>query len=302
MDARLATALDWSASVVGPCEIASSDTRFHGRETVLRLRTADSHCYLKLHEALDSWGQEVHGYEQWAPAFGELAPRLLGICEQEPLALLISELPGKILDSVEMPVAQERAAWRAAGEALVALHAVPAGDHFGPCRRDGSPIGEPITDAVRYMRSQLDEWMTTGLRLGVLTDEEQRDVAAARTLASCFAGERPTACHRDYDPVNWMVDDAGRFCGVIDFEFAYWDTRITEFARYPDWDWWRRPDLLEAIQEGYGHMFTPIEEQQLLVANAQYALGAIVWGAEHEYYGFMEEGQQGMAALRESLR
>jgi hypothetical protein len=73
--------------------------------------------------------------------------------------------------------------------------------------------------------------------------------------------------------------------------------RVTEFSRYPDWEWIHRPDLVEALLEGYGRSLTPTEEQQCLVARAQYALGAITWGMEEAYYGFVAEGRQALKHL-----
>jgi hypothetical protein len=46
-----------------------------------------------------------------------------------------------------------------------------------------------------------------------------------------------------------------------------------------------------------GRVFTPQEEQQRLMAHANYALGAIVWGSENAYYGFAKEGRQALEYL-----
>ena len=84
-----------------------------------------------------------------------------------------------------------------------------------------------------------------------------------------FAGERPVPCHRDYGPANWLVTDDGVWAGVIDFEFAYWDVRVADFSRYPDWEWIHRPNLLDAFFDGYGRRLTPKEEQQRLRASEE---------------------------------
>jgi Ser/Thr protein kinase RdoA (MazF antagonist) len=105
----------------------------------------------------------------------------------------------------------------------------------------------------------------------------------------------------DYGPANWLVSDEGVWTGVIDFEFAYWDVRVTDFTRYPEWQWIERPDLIEAFFEGYGRAFTPQEEQQRLVSHAQFALSAVVWGLESAYYGFAAEGHQALKRLGELL-
>jgi Ser/Thr protein kinase RdoA (MazF antagonist) len=247
------------------------------------------------------WGREVHGYEQWAPAFGAFAPPLLAVHEEEPLALLIGELPGAVLENVQLPVEQEQEAWRTAGRMLTALHDLEHGAFFGPCGRDGAPLGPAISDAVEYVTTDLEREIVKGVRAGYIDDREVAVVRAAQVLTSAFAGERPTPCHRDYCPYNWLVTDDGAWAGVIDFEFAYWDVRVAEFSRYADWEWIHRPDLVAALFDGYGRPLTPREEQQALVARTQYALGAITWGCENGFYGFVEEGRQALAHLSNLL-
>ncbi len=90
--------------------------------------------------------------------------------------------------------------------------------------------------------------------------------------------------------------------GVIDFEFAHWDVRVADFSRYPDWTYIERPDLVEAFFEGYRRFLTHEEEQQLLVAHAEYALGAITWGRDHSFFGFEREGRESLAHLASALR
>ena len=122
------------------------------------------------------------------------------------------------------------------------------------------------------------------------------------TVSQALEGERPVPCHRDYCAANWLVSEAGIWTGVIDFEFAYWDVRVADFSRDPDWAWIRRPDLFNAFFEGYGRALTPSESQQLLVAHAEYALGAILWGRDNAFYGFEREGRESLAHLATLLR
>lgn len=293
--------LAWCSFVVGPCQVVSGSQRDDGRSSLSRLQTASGYTYLKVHQDRAMWEREVHGYERWAPAFGAFAPPLLAIHEDEPLALLIAELPGAILENVQLPVEQERAAWHRAGQMLAALHGLDHGPFFGPCGRDGTPIDAAISDAVEYISTDLDRETAKAVRAGYIDDQELAVVRAAQSLTSAFAGERPTACHRDYCPYNWLVTGDGTWAGVIDFEFAYWDVRVADFSRYPDWEWIHRPDLVAALFDGYGRPLTPREEQQALVARTQYALSAITWGHEHAYYGFENEGRQALRHLAKLL-
>jgi aminoglycoside phosphotransferase (APT) family kinase protein len=195
----------------------------------------------------------------------------------------------------------EREVWGRAGQALAALHQLPAGDFFGRCRRDGTPAGPRITDAVAHVSAEFDDWTQRGERAGCLSAGELATVSAMRGLIAAFAGERPTACHRDYCPANWLVDDAGTWTGVIDFEYAYWDVRAADFSRYPAWEWIERPELPEALLDGYARLLALPDARQLLAGRALYALGAIVWGSENDYHGFAAEGRKALRRVDELL-
>ena len=303
-DDKMEEVLSWCASVLGPFEVVSEDSRAHPgqRASTLRLRTSSGICYVKTHRDRSHWDSEVHGYEQWSPAFGDFTPKLLAVRDEEPLALVISELPGKILDEVELSTVQACEVWRSAGRALATLHNTAIGEYFGPCRRDGVCAGKPIDDAREYVLTDINNWLVRGRRGSYLNKDDLTIVAAANEWVPAFEGERPVACHRDYGPANWLVSSDGVWTGVIDFEFSYWDVRATDFARYPNWEWIDQPERIGAFFEGYGRSFTPREEQQRLVAQALYALGAIVWGMENAYYSFAREGRRALQTLKGRLK
>ena len=157
-------------------------------------------------------------------------------------------------------------------------------------------------DAVTWVRDDLDQWVARGRQYGCLTRAELWLVDAARELLPAYAGEQPVPCHRDYCPANWVVEADGRWTGVIDFEFSRWDVRVSDLTRYPDWDYSERPEMVEALLEGYGRTFSDDEARQRLVAHVQYALTAIVWGHEARFLGFKAEGQRAMAHLARRFR
>jgi len=126
-------------------------------------------------------------------------------------------------------------------------------------------------------------------------------VEKAKELLPAFEGEQPVPCHRDYGPANWLVDEDGNWAGVIDMEFSAWDVRIDDFTRYPDWEWIQRPELVEALFEGYGLSLTERERKQYLVSHTLYALGAIVWGHGYGFYGFEQEGRDALRHLAQLL-
>ncbi len=291
--------LDWCASVLGPCEVVADQSREHAgeRAAAYRLHTASGYCYVKIHQDRSHWHSETHAYERWAPAFGALAPRLLAVRDETPLALVVSALPGQTLEGWQLAAPQVQAVWRAAGQALAVLHDHAVGEFFGPCRRDGTSANTPIYEARAYILANLETWTEKGLRAGHLTDDELAFVRRVSSLVSAFEGERPVPCHRDYSPANWLVSGDGAWTGVIDFEFSSWDVRVADFTRYPDWEWITRPELMNAFFEGYGRSLTPKEEQQRWVTHTLYALSAIVWGEENAYHGFAAEGRQAIQHL-----
>jgi aminoglycoside phosphotransferase (APT) family kinase protein len=136
----------------------------------------------------------------------------------------------------------------------------------------------------------------------LLNDTETATVRAVQQLVPAFAGERPVPCHRDYYPGNWIVSSAGAFAGVFDFEFSAWDVAAADFTRSATWEWIERPELLRAMEEGYGIQPSTRWQEQLIVAHAQYALSAITWGAPHAFHGYVREGRVALARLAELLK
>lgn len=295
-DHNLDRLLAWCAAELGPVEPVADCGKSHPGQPAIaqKLRLDSDYCYLKTHRAPGFWEAEVHGYEQWAAAFGSHAPHLLAVREEEPLALVVSALPGQCLENVHLPPAQEQRVWRDAGRALARLHNLATGEFFGPCNRDGSPRQGACTDAQEFMAVQLEQERERGVRMGYLTPAELAVVQAALEQIPAFAGEPPVPCHRDYCSANWVVSDDGRWVGVIDFEFAEWNVRVADFTRHPNWEWIGRPDLAAAFFAGYGPL-TPAQERQCFVAHVHYALTAIIWGEDNHYHGFAAEGR---AALR----
>lgn len=286
----------WCEEVLGRVEALDDATREHPgeRASVLRLRAASGEFVLKRHRDVQHWHSEVHAYERWAAACGDDAPRLIAVRDDAPRALLITALPGRPIEGRALAPNVELAVWRGAGRALAKLHAAPHGEFFGPCDRRGAPIGAVQADACEFMRASFDEWLARGERIACLRGEERAIVRRAQEAIGAFAGEQPTACHRDFCTANWLATDDGAWSGMIDFEFAHWDVRTADFSRFAEWNWITRPDLFDALVDGYGRS---IDRDQLFVSRALYALAAVVWGCEVGYLGFAREGREALDVL-----
>ena len=301
---KMGKALEWCTFILGPVEVMSDHSKAHGghESSTCRLHAPIGFCYLKVHQSRSHWNNEVHAYERWSHSFGDFAPKLLAVRDEQPLALIVSELPGQIVEKAKLSPSQEQTVWRAAGAALTALHDLGTGNCFGPCLRDGTCAEELTQNGKKYVSRRFESQIERAIHNGTINDDELAVVRAACNLIPAFEGERPHPCHRDYCAANWLLSKEGTWAGVIDFEFAYWDVRVADFSRDPDWSWIRRPDLVEAFFEGYGRSLTPTEEEQLLVAHAEYALSAILWGHDHSFYGFEQEGRESLAHLASLLK
>jgi aminoglycoside phosphotransferase (APT) family kinase protein len=292
----------WAAEVLGPVEIIEDATRGHP-DTGSRLRrfrasSSAEDFVVKSYERRGDWAHEVHAYEEWTPKLGKHAPRMLAARDDAPLAILTTWLPGRDAEAASLSAEQERDMWRAAGHALAMLHALPPADFFGPCDRDGTPItGVPTQDAPSYVTGEFEDWIERGERARCINADERAYVRSIGDLVSAFAGERPTPCHRDWYPGNWIVNDEGGWVGAVDWEFAYPDVRAADVSRYPSWELVHRPDLIEALDEGYSAILTPVDPTQRHVARTLYALTAIVWGRETGYAGFEREGHEALSHL-----
>lgn len=289
--------LAWCARQIGPCTPDAADARFHGRATVMGIRRGADRFFLKIHAELDAFEAEIHAYTHWTQAMAPHAPALIAVREHRPLALLLAALPGLPLEQAGLPMALQERVWETAGRVLCRLHEHAQGRFFGACRQDGRAAGPEVVDAVAYVSFELERDLRVAVDRGYLSDHERGILERAQRLLPAFAHERPVPCHRDYCPVNWIVSPSGEWAGVIDWEFSRWDVRVSDFARYPDWQWITQPNLVVALMRGYGRALTPQEERQLLVARAVYALGAIVWGHQASFHGFVREGQEALQHL-----
>lgn len=294
----LESALDWCRTELDLTDSGSDQSREHGHRisATRRVTLKSGTAYLKVHTSRAHWEAEVHGYEQWAKAFGTHAPRLLAVHDEPPLSLVVSEIGGTVLEETEVTGDQEQSIWRSAGEALTRLHDI-GGSHFGKTDRRGTPEPDADTDPVAHLTRRFSDQIERAHTSDLLNDTESAVVQQALALIPSFADERPTACHRDYCAANWIVDATGNWAGVIDFEFSHWDIRVADFTRDAHWTWLRRPHLVDAFFEGYGQNPEDGAKEQMRFAHVEYALGAIVWGHDNEYFGFAREGREALEHL-----
>lgn len=189
------------------------------------------------------------------------APRLLAA--DDGLRLLVIALcPG---DWPDTP-----AAWRAAGEALAALHREPV-----------PPDPMPLSEAIAR---RLAGWLARAAP--VLSDETLRRVEAAVGDGAAFAGVARVFCHRDFAPRNWRVGPDGVF-RAFDFEHAGPDAPEVDLLRLYDGPFVARPDREAAFCAGYGARPDPDRLARLM---ALHGLATAAWGHLHGDALYRERG------------
>ncbi|HEX7022241.1 MAG TPA: aminoglycoside phosphotransferase family protein [Trueperaceae bacterium] len=242
-------------------------------------------AFLKSHRQARKFRQELRAYREWLPHLPALTPVLLGAREEAPFALLLSALPGRLVEDKALAPDEERELSRQAGAFLRYLHDLPFLDT------------DPVTPA-EALRMRLAAWLPRAR--GLLTAAELDWVSCrVQEAIPLVAGLRRVPDHRDYTPRNWLVGRGKTALRVIDFEHARPDLRVLDFEKLWTGPWLERPDLGEAFWHGYGRPLTGDEEALLERYAAFGSLTTIVWAREHHDEAFEERGRQNLARLHE---
>lgn len=130
-------------------------------------------------------------------------------------------------------------------------------------------------------------------------DEDLVRAITARAADLPALDEVPT--HGDLQPRNLLWDEESGDLHVIDFERAEPGPAIRDFVRLAD-TWADRPDLAEALLDGYGRPLTDTEQQHLTVHSALDAVSGIQYGAANRDPELLERGRRTLARLRATHR
>ncbi|UFQ19894.1 MULTISPECIES: phosphotransferase [Streptomyces] len=103
--------------------------------------------------------------------------------------------------------------------------------------------------------------------------------------------------HGDFQPRNLRWDEAADNVYVIDFERSEEGPAVRDFVRLSD-AWHGRPDLRQAVRDGYGRSFTPEEAAQLTILCVLDAVSGLSYGAAHGDPELVERSRRTLARLR----
>lgn len=209
----------------------------HNNTFTLRAATAAGPVIVKPHRSYDRHRQETNAYLNWTPAVRDVAPRLLAVSD-DPLAVVLTVLPGQLLADTTLSPSAEAEAHRQAGAILRGLHqAAPATNQPN--------MTEWLSERAEFWLSRARNFLAAGQQA-----EIRAHMRALRTLGPLPA----VPCHLDYTPRNLLCRTVQNkpSVGVIDFEHARLDLAARDLVRMATRVWPQRDDLRQAFLRGYG--------------------------------------------------
>ncbi|MEW2626023.1 phosphotransferase [Streptomyces sp. NPDC048106] len=245
---------------------------------VWRARGAeDDTWYVKIHQNTRFHQREVAALRGWAPFLGPAAPRLVA-ADAHLRAVVLTAVGGRSLHGATYPPEQQRRIFHRIGQLAAAIHT-------------SAPPHPAATLSLGKLERHLD-----GARPHLAPGDEEFIRSTAEKAAHLPALEAvPT--HGDLQLRNLRWDEDADVLYVIDFERSEEGPAIRDFVRLSD-AWHGRPDLLQAVLDGYGRPFTPEEEAQLTVLSVLDSVSGISYGASHGDPELVERGRRTLARLR----
>jgi hypothetical protein len=267
----LQAALEAAARLIGPCEI----TEALG-PAVARISARSGEEYVvKKHAHLNKHDREVHAYRHWTPALGSSAPQLVA-ADTQALTIVTTALDGR-----PHPGSLTAAAHHQAGTILRHFH-----DAEPPRTLPG--YRDWLGDRAAYWTARAKPF-TSAADLG----------SASAHLAALQQSADPhgVPCHLDFQPRNWLLGpDADLY--LVDFEHARTDLPLRDLVRLRFRAWPGRPDLKDALLNGYGRDLTGSDTETLQHLGALDALTAIARGHQNHDIQLIRYGHSTLRQLR----
>lgn len=207
-----------------------------GTRALRALTTTHGEVIVKIHRSPERHIQEVHAYRTWIPALGDRAPRLLATTDN-PLAIVITAVPGVPLCQRHLAPEAEQDAYRQAGQLLKTLHAA------------GPPRLEP--DWTAWLAERAEYWID--LAGNRITPSYRAEVRAHMRALRDLAPLSAVPCHLDFMPRNMIYGDDG-IVRLIDFEHSRYDLPARDLVRLATRTRLLCPDLRTDFFDEYGQL------------------------------------------------
>ncbi|MFJ8785842.1 phosphotransferase [Streptomyces sp. NPDC102476] len=238
--------------------------------------------YVKIHQNDRFHQREVGALRGWVPSLGAAAPRLVA-ANSQLRAVVLTEVGGRSLHGALHPPEQQRHIFYSIGQLAAAIHT------SAPPRRAAGTL--PLGKLERHLN---------GARPHLAPGDEDF-IRATAEKAACLPALDAVPTHGDLQLRNLRWDEAVDALYVIDFERSEEGPAIRDFVRLSD-AWHGRPDLLQAVMDGYGRPFTPEEEAQLAALSVLDSVSGISYGTAHGDPELVERGRRTLALLRAAQR
>lgn len=207
--------------------------------------------------------READAYRELAPA---LSPWMLTPLATWPGALLLPWVPGSVA-----PTSPQAHHW--AGQVLARLERLTVSATIDPLS-----VPEALARRFEAWWRRGHPWLPPGLQATM-----ERGLLLAR-----FEGWPRCACHRDFEPRNWMHD--GTTFVALDWGQARTDVRGWDRIKLREGLWRERPALARAFDEGYGREVA-LPEGELDQLAQLHGLQTYVWGHLHGSPAYIEQGR-----------
>lgn len=298
----------WINSYIGKFTILDKYRCESKRTGVWHISSSSGNFYYKINRKRNRWGTEVFAYKNWIPAISPYAPKLLAIKDSEiNPGLLLTEMPGKPLDELNLAGIEVEKSFCKAGELLRRMQDYIVGDWYGCVDEKGLPIdwlGNPLRkellhDLPAQKRDVLNSIMEKGKKLDCFKKEELEIFNWAIETSDCYKHEKSIPTSEDYTPGNWLVDDNGTITAIIDFENMLWGDRMFPFSRLLN-DYFPNINGSEtSFYEGYGGSPPNEQPEQARISCVIYAGNYVLQSFEFNNHEYLNRGK---AAFERILR
>ncbi|MEF2965817.1 aminoglycoside phosphotransferase family protein [Paenibacillus sp. M1] len=282
-------------SIIGPFQIVANYRLRNIRTGVWKLYSsnADNYYYLKTYTRKQRWHPEVYAYRNWIPHLKPYVPKLIQAFEGDGWqAILITALDGTVMRETKLDAAAVEAAYRRAGELTRSIHRSRTGEWFGRPDKDGNPIElYHHSDPVEYVSNAISDLAIKCAQNGLLAPPEAELAEWASQHASAFEHSKPVPVSWDSTPGNWLVNDAGLFTGMIDFENMLWGIDVDSFSILFERYFAEDESAMKAFFAGYGPEILQEKNTQIKICCIKMAIGDIYWGTQNNSPRVCEYGR-----------
>lgn len=224
--------------------------------------------FVKIHNRLNRWHPEVYAYENWIPLLDGSIPKLVGKFNiGQDYGIIMTSIGGKTINEWNTTDSKHLAnAYFQAGVLLRKLHNNFKGQYFGTPK----VTGEPLTDTAdsngeTYVINSLENFLKQGVDKDLFSEKDKNLVKWCINEATLFKNSIPVPTNWDYSPNNWILNDRGKFIGIIDFENMMWEIDFDSFGVIIERYTQDNPELMQSFLEGYGFENTQENKNKLKI-------------------------------------